>query len=230
MQALPPLNFKEAIKKIFRHYCKIKGRSRRSEYWNFFVFFIVQFIIGLIILVSLARQKIANAFEFFLSFFCCSQLALIIPLITVSIRRLHDTGKSGWYIFVNCAPCGYCLWFFYMYQDSDQKKNDYGPSPKYSEIQGNNLVDINENLSQQIYMLQSMQQMQHMSQIQPQIINNQSQAMLLNYPQQQMIQQPQAMNMAIPINQLRNFQIINQNQIPPLVQNQDFAPGIYHNN
>ena len=69
------------------------------------------------------------------------ELVLCIPLLSMSIRRLHDTGKSGCFYLLNCLPCGsLCLLFFYI-EDSQQEMNEYGPSPKYFRMQGEGVIN-----------------------------------------------------------------------------------------
>ena len=58
-------------------------------------------------------------------------LAIIIPAFAVAIRRLHDTGRSGWWLLVNCVPIiGWTILFIWMVKDSDEGENQYGPNPK----------------------------------------------------------------------------------------------------
>jgi len=62
-------------------------------------------------------------------------LALLIPSIAVTIRRLHDTGKSGWFLLIALIPLiGSLVMLFFMVSDSDRETNDYGASPKYGAV------------------------------------------------------------------------------------------------
>ncbi len=81
---LSTISFQTAIKLCFNNYFHFKGRSRRSEYWWFALFI---FAINLIGLIPLVGGIVA-----FVGF-----LATIIPQIAVTTRRLHDTGRSGWW-------------------------------------------------------------------------------------------------------------------------------------
>ena len=66
-----------------------------------------------------------------ISFNCLFNVILLIPLISAGVRRLHDTGKSGWYILLFFIPfVDFVLLYFYS-QDSDKLPNRYGLSPKY---------------------------------------------------------------------------------------------------
>ena len=104
-------------------------------------------------------------------------------------------------------------------QDSDQKSNKYGPSPKYSFIDSGNVLINNAQIGQ-INMLQNMQQ-----NINNQNINQNQNIQLNNIPQ---IINPQIMSGNIPIN-ISNIYRENQQQIPPLLINENYEPGIYQN-
>ena len=59
-------------------------------------------------------------------------LATIIPSIALEVRRLHDIGKSGWYILIAIIPvAGFFILIYYHCLDSEERQNEYGPSPKY---------------------------------------------------------------------------------------------------
>jgi uncharacterized membrane protein YhaH (DUF805 family) len=57
-------------------------------------------------------------------------VAMIIPTIAVSVRRMHDTGKSGWMLLILIIPCiGFILWIVWMVEDGQAHDNAYGPVP-----------------------------------------------------------------------------------------------------
>ena len=99
------MSFGEAIKSVFSKYAVFSGRARRSEYWYFALFYF---------LVGLALDCIP--FLNFLSFIWI--LAMLIPSITVSVRRLHDIGKSGWNFLIVAIPqlllIGYLVYIFFL--------------------------------------------------------------------------------------------------------------------
>jgi serine/threonine protein kinase len=95
----------------FIKYATFEGRARRKEYWYFVLFsFIINFLLAL----------------FFVPLSLISQLALLLPNIAVSVRRMHDVGKSGWYILI---PVYNLILFF---TNGDEGQNDYGSDPKKS--------------------------------------------------------------------------------------------------
>ena len=59
-----------------------------------------------------------------------SLFALLIPTLSVNVRRLHDTGKSGWMLLIILIPCiGFILWLVWMIEDGQPHANAYGPVP-----------------------------------------------------------------------------------------------------
>lgn len=108
----------EALKK----YAVFRGRARRKEYWLFMLFNII--IICVLILVELLAGGpgvVAGLYY----------LAVLIPSLAVLIRRLHDTGRSGWWFFINFVPLvGGIILFVFTVLDSQPDENQYGPNPK----------------------------------------------------------------------------------------------------
>jgi uncharacterized membrane protein YhaH (DUF805 family) len=107
------LTFTESIQTCFRKYADFKGRASRSEYWWFFLFDS---------LVSIPAAALLGdvAFALFI-------LALLFPTLAVSARRLHDTGRSGWWqLLWWCIPViGLLVWIYWCVQDSEGP-NKYG--------------------------------------------------------------------------------------------------------
>jgi uncharacterized membrane protein YhaH (DUF805 family) len=103
--------FLMALKK----YADFNGRSRRSEYWYFSLIFLVIYIA----LFALATQ--VSAIGILLGIFA---LGMLVPSFAVAIRRMHDVGKSGWYILIPI----YSL--ILACTAGDVGTNEYGPDPK----------------------------------------------------------------------------------------------------
>ena len=61
-------------------------------------------------------------------------LAVLIPSIAVTVRRLHDTGRTGWWILIGLIPViGGIVLLIFMLLDSEPGENQYGPNPKTQE-------------------------------------------------------------------------------------------------
>ncbi len=107
---------------VLKKYAVFEGRARRTEYWAFFlvnllIFFLLSAVGGLLgIPVVLARLY---------------SLAVFVPGLAVSVRRLHDTGRSGWYLLIGLIPViGSLIVLVLMLLDSQPGANAYGPNPK----------------------------------------------------------------------------------------------------
>jgi uncharacterized membrane protein YhaH (DUF805 family) len=107
---------------VLKKYAVFNGRSQRAEYWYFVLFnMIVTFVLGFI-----ERQVGVPGILSMLY-----GLGVLVPGLAVSIRRLHDTGKTGWWILIGLIPLvGFIVLLVFMVQDSQPNENQYGPSPK----------------------------------------------------------------------------------------------------
>ena len=107
--------------KVLRNYVGFEGRARRREYWYFFLFnMLIALVLGLI-----SRAVNTTILSTLYS------LAVFLPGLAVSIRRLHDTDKSGWWILIALIPIvGAIVLLVFMLTDSTPGANQYGPSPK----------------------------------------------------------------------------------------------------
>jgi len=108
--------------KVMRdNYANFSGRARRSEYWYFTLFNVLA-----IILLALLGLVTGIFFVFYLVYI----IAMIIPSLAVSVRRLHDTGKSGWFILLGLVPLGGLVLLVFYCIEGDRGPNEYGPDPK----------------------------------------------------------------------------------------------------
>lgn len=148
------MSFPEAIKTCLRKYFTLSGRASRSEYW-WFVLFLVLVGVASAVIDSLAFGFSENAgpVETITNF------ALLAPQITASVRRLHDTGRPGYYLFfplltvglglglgalfgtnfgsasglivVLVMASGFLVSLYWLIQKSEPIENKYGPGPHY---------------------------------------------------------------------------------------------------
>lgn len=103
-----------------KKYAEFKGRTSRKEYWMFILVFII-FLIGFLVLGTLI------GFPFFVLIYI---LGLMIPNISIAVRRLHDTSRSGWWCLIKLIPLiGTIILIIFLVQDSHEE-NQYGPNPK----------------------------------------------------------------------------------------------------
>lgn len=106
---------------VLKKYAVFTGRARRREYW---MFFLVNFIVGLVLAV-IGRVLDLEILQYLYS------LAVLLPGLGVSVRRLHDTGRSGWWLLISLVPLiGAIVLLVFLVSDSQPDTNQYGPNPK----------------------------------------------------------------------------------------------------
>jgi uncharacterized membrane protein YhaH (DUF805 family) len=104
--------------KVLQNYANFNGRARRSEYWYFVLFnvifsFVIGFISGLI-----GVEILGTVYTF----------AVLLPSIAVAVRRMHDVGKSGWFILIPIYNLVLAV------TEGTKGENEYGPDPKAVEV------------------------------------------------------------------------------------------------
>ena len=116
------MSFVDAINSVFSQYANFSGRARRSEYWYYVLCYAI---------ISIVINLLSQASSVFAIVGTVVGLALICPTLAVEIRRLHDIGKSGWYLRFNLIPLvGAIILIVWFCKDSEPGDNMYGPNPK----------------------------------------------------------------------------------------------------
>ncbi len=114
----------QALKK----YADFSGRARRKEYWFFVLFNIIISVVLTVCDVFMGTYSAAASIGILTAIYT---LAVLIPGIAVSVRRLHDTGRTGWWLLIVLVPLiGALVLLIFMLIDSQPGQNAYGPSPK----------------------------------------------------------------------------------------------------
>ncbi len=112
------------FKKGLRNYTNFSGRARRKEYWYFVL---VQ--MGLVIIAMILDAIIFNS-ETGL-FYIVVALGLFLPGLAVTIRRLHDTSRSGWWFLISILPLiGSIILLVFLASDTKLETNQWGPPAK----------------------------------------------------------------------------------------------------
>ncbi|MEJ2814109.1 DUF805 domain-containing protein [Caulobacter sp. CCG-8] len=125
-----------------RRYADFEGRSRRTEYWLFFLFHVLVAVAFTIVTVTLVvagaeanksqgQDGVGAAFVVWILVAMAGALALIIPTLAVHVRRLHDIDQSGWMVLLGLIPGvgGIILLVFHL-MDGTPGPNRYGEDPK----------------------------------------------------------------------------------------------------
>ena len=107
-------------------FADFSGRARRREYWTFAL---VNCLIAMLLLIlGLAFGEDSPASNIMVTIF---YLIMLVPNLSVSVRRLHDIGKSGWWLFIGLIPLiGSLLLLVWSFMDSEPDENQYGENPK----------------------------------------------------------------------------------------------------
>jgi uncharacterized membrane protein YhaH (DUF805 family) len=108
------MNFQQAVMTCLQKYVGFEGRASRSEYWWFFLFNIVLTIIAQVINVKLGGLV---------------SLLLLLPGISAAVRRMHDIGKSGFYLLLGLIPLVGLILLYWAVQPSQPEANQYGEPP-----------------------------------------------------------------------------------------------------
>lgn len=121
------MGFTEAVKSVFTQYATFNGRASRSEYWWFFLFnFLCSFalsFVGTIFILGSGDATSANALSGLYS------IAVFLPSLAVTVRRLHDTTRSGWNVLWSFLPIiGWIVLLIFLLGES-KPENQYGPQP-----------------------------------------------------------------------------------------------------
>lgn len=110
--------------KAFENYTNFEGRARRKEYWMFFLF-------NLIFSYSLTFLDLFVLKTGFINLIY--SLILLLPSIAVGVRRMHDVGKSGWYILIPIYN------LILAATEGDKGSNEYGADPKFNNLEINEI-------------------------------------------------------------------------------------------
>ena len=114
------MTFSESISTCFKKYFVIQGRASKSEFWWFQLLWMASFFI----------MFIFEGLDPVTYFFYGIIVIIFIPLFTVGVRRLHDTGKSGFYYFWSLVPfVGSLIVLAFMLGDGTKGRNQYGDNP-----------------------------------------------------------------------------------------------------
>lgn len=106
---------------VLKKYAVFNGRARRAEYWWFTLFSIIASVVLSVIDGVLGTPGVLAGIY---------ALAVLLPSIAVAIRRLHDTGRSGWWLLLTLVPVAGIVVIVFLVLDSQPGENEHGPNPK----------------------------------------------------------------------------------------------------
>lgn len=115
------MSFGTAVSSVFSQYTGFSGRARRSEFWWYTLFTVIVYLVVGVVDAVLKTGILGLIVG----------LALLLPTLAVTVRRLHDTGRSGWWILIGLIPLvGAIVLLVFECSDSQPGPNRFGPSPK----------------------------------------------------------------------------------------------------
>ena len=120
------MDFQTSVKTCFKKYADFSGRALRSEMWFFALFVTLGSIVATILDIMILGYPIEVNGPLYL-IFC---VAILIPSIAVTARRLHDVNRSGWWQLIELTIIGILLIIIWNATEGEKKKNKYGPPIK----------------------------------------------------------------------------------------------------
>lgn len=127
---------------ITKNYANFNGRARRSEYWYYILMNII-IMIGLQILIGIGAATNAPILAGILGIvYLIYALGTFIPSLAVAVRRLHDAGKSGWFLLISLIPLIGSIWLLVILcTEGTAGENEYGSDPKNQSSMNDDALD-----------------------------------------------------------------------------------------
>jgi uncharacterized membrane protein YhaH (DUF805 family) len=117
--------------KVLKEYVTFSGRARRKEYWMYTLFSIIFFIVAMTLDSLLGLNFAPLPYGYIYALYA---LATFLPGLAVSVRRLHDVGKSGWFLFIALIPIIGGIWLLVLMCTAGASgDNEYGADPKLGD-------------------------------------------------------------------------------------------------
>jgi len=130
------MSFSDAVRTCLQKYVSFDGRATRSEFWWFYLFYVLVSAVGYIPVVVVGliagseETGVLNAlWALFMIAWALLLLALVLPILAVGCRRLHDRGQSGWLQLLLLVPCGSIVLLVFWVMEGTPGDNAYGPRP-----------------------------------------------------------------------------------------------------
>lgn len=131
-----PKSIWSSVSYSFQNYAAVNGRASRSEFWHFAIFVLVGSIIASLFDGALGTDWKTEQDGELISYggflYYLFWIVILVPCISLNIRRLHDIGKSGWWALLNLVPIvGWGILIYWASLPGPEAANEYGPEPIY---------------------------------------------------------------------------------------------------
>ena len=124
------MSFSQAVSSVLLNkYATFSGRARRSEYWWWYLFVTIVYIVAGILdrAIGLTYSDLTLGGGWIATI---AAIVFLVPNLAVAVRRLHDTGRTGWWLLIGLVPfIGWIVLLYFFVLDSEND-NQYGPYPK----------------------------------------------------------------------------------------------------
>ena len=124
------MSFSQAVSSVLLNkYATFSGRARRSEYWWWYLFVTIVFVVaGILDRVVGLTYSDTTLYGGWIA--TIAGIVFLVPNLAVAVRRLHDTGRTGWWLLIGLIPViGFFVLLYFFVLDSEND-NQYGPYPK----------------------------------------------------------------------------------------------------
>lgn len=126
----------EAYQLFWKNYVNFSGRSRRAHYWWVVLIQSLISVVAIILQTALGAGDSAAPALVIGGIYSLYNLATVLPMLSLGVRRLHDTGRAGWWYLINFVPCiGSIVFLVFVCLPGTVGDNQFGPDPKASEWQ-----------------------------------------------------------------------------------------------
>ncbi len=123
------MDFQAAVATCFSKYATLTGRASRAEYWYFFLFYLLANAVSAILDAALFRSSGFSPLN------SITALVLLAPSLAVGVRRLHDTGRSGWWLLLLLVPVvGQIILIVWFCTRGEPQPNRFGPPPAHKPV------------------------------------------------------------------------------------------------
>lgn len=124
------MGFKEAISYGFRNYVGFSGRAARSEYWYWTLFIFLLWIVAWLIDMTVFGFNTTGVNPMTV----IAMVATLLPSLAVSVRRLHDVDRSGWWVLLILSGIGYIVLLAWGFMRGTVGPNRFGPDPLEGKV------------------------------------------------------------------------------------------------
>jgi uncharacterized membrane protein YhaH (DUF805 family) len=124
------MTFSQAVSSVLLNkYATFSGRARRSEYWWWYLFVTIVFLVASVIdqAIGFTYSDLTLGGGWLATI---AAIVFLVPNLAVGVRRLHDTGRTGWWLLIGLVPLIGVIVLIYFFVLDSENDNQYGPSPK----------------------------------------------------------------------------------------------------